>query len=180
MTIRGKLARQAMEASRDWCDRCGADLLNGPHLPGCGVAGDASVDIRKPSWMNKSGFIPEGQAVLLLPYDPEVKSSVIVVPDNVKRQLDMVEIRGTVIDIGPDAWNTVEGHKGTPRARIGDNVMVSKWCGALIRGPLDDVQYRVVNGRDIYGRIFAEADSSRVMDATRQDYQRLSEESENG
>ena len=107
--------------------------------------------------VHESGFEPTGKCVLLLPYKPEVESSPIIIPDNVKRNLDMVEIRGMVVAIGPEAWlNEQTGQMGIPRAQVGDQVMVSKFCGGLIRGPADDIQYRVINGRDIYGIVTSE------------------------
>lgn len=148
------------------CPDCGVDLGLTLHKPWCDdwhQKVGALVDI------NTSGLEPQGQAVLLKPYDPEVKASPIIMPENVKRQLDMVETRAIVIAIGPDAWlNEQTGIRGTPRAKIGDKVLVSKYCGALIRGTLDDVQYRMVNGRDIYARIVAEKEGSRSEEAPRE------------
>jgi co-chaperonin GroES (HSP10) len=100
---------------------------------------------------NTSGIEPVGHAVLLLPYKPDIENSRIIVPDDVSRRLDMIEMRGIVIAIGPEAWKD-----GVPRAAIGDKVLVSAFCGAVMRGPADDIQYRLVNGGDIYARIVAE------------------------
>jgi len=139
------------------CNECGVDLdIFGAHKPWCESAMRQSED----KTVNDSGLDPQGCAVLILPYDPEVKNSVIQLPDDVKRRLDTIESRATVIAIGPDAW------KGsTPRARVGDKVLVSKYCGAVIKGPWDDIQYRIVNDQDIYCQIVKER--HRSTEATR-------------
>ena len=101
---------------------------------------------------NKSGLVPVGRAVLLLPYDPDFAGSAIVVPEGVRRSLDMLESRAIVIAVGPSAWED----EPVPRAYVGDKVLVTRYCGAMLRGPLDDVQYRMVNGDDIYAKIIEE------------------------
>ena len=103
---------------------------------------------------NTSGIEPVGHAVLLLPYKPDIDSSPIYVPTHVTRSMDMYEMRGIVVAIGPEAWKDE-----APRAKVGDKVLVSQFCGAVMRGPLDDVQYRLVNGGDIFARIVAEKES---------------------
>lgn len=101
--------------------------------------------------VNESGIEPVGHAVLLLPYNPEVESSVIELPPDVKRGLAMIEARAIVVSVGPEAW------KGkVPRAKVGDKVLISKFCGAMLRGPWDDKQYRMINDEDIYAVITKE------------------------
>lgn len=150
----------------DYCPDCGVNKTRGfPCKDTCQEPKFATG----PS--NTSGLEPVGKAVLCLPYDPEVKSSIIVVPENVKRQLDMVEMRVMVIAIGPDAWlNDATGVRETPRAKVGDKVLVSKFCGALCRGPLDDVQYRMINGRDIWAKITGELGSVRSTESSRKGF----------
>ena len=104
---------------------------------------------------NTSGIEPVGHAVLLLPYKPDIDSSPIYIIESASRRLDMIEMRGIVVAIGPEAWKDM-----LPRAKIGDKVLVSAFCGAVMRGPLDDVQYRLVNAGDIYARIVAEKEKS--------------------
>lgn len=127
------------------------------HKPWC----ESAITQAPTSRENNSGLEPQGECVLLLPYDPEVKNSVIQLPDEVKRRLETIEARAVVVAIGPDAW------KGkTPRAQVGDKVLVSKFCGAVMKGPWDDVQYRMVNADDIYCKILKE--KHRPTDAGRQ------------
>lgn len=96
--------------------------------------------------MNKSGLSPRGHAVLIEPYEPEFKRSVIVIPDSVAEGTKMRESRGIVIAIGPSAWDDEK----EPRAAVGDKVMISKYVGAFVTGPADGAAYRMINDRDIF------------------------------
>lgn len=95
---------------------------------------------------NLSGLRPLGRAVLIEPYEPEISSSRIVMPDSFNISRMMVEVRGTVIAVGPEAW----ADEKVPRAQPGDKVLVSKWCGHLTRGTADDKIYRMVNADDVF------------------------------
>jgi co-chaperonin GroES (HSP10) len=96
--------------------------------------------------MNTSGLIPKGVAVLLEPYIPEVKDSILDIPDSVKRRQASIDLRARVIAVGPAAWQD----EPEPRAQIGDLVLVTQYAGVLATGPADGKQYRLVNDRDIY------------------------------
>ena len=102
---------------------------------------------------NNSGLEPRGVAVLVKPYEPERKGGQIVVPDFVQRNMSIVDIRATVVAIGPSAWHD----EPTPRAAVGDKVLVTKFAGMVAQGPLDGEMYRLVNDRDIFCAIVAEA-----------------------
>lgn len=102
--------------------------------------------------MNKSGLKPLGRAVLVMPYEPEIKKSIIEIPATAKERSTMVETRATVIDIGPVAWED----EPTPRARVGDKVLITKFAGAMAIGPADGKTYRLVNDRDIFAGISEE------------------------
>jgi len=95
---------------------------------------------------NKSGLRPLGRAVLIQPYEPEIKKSMIVMPETVKERTTMVETRAVVIEVGPVAWDD----EPEPRAKPGDKVLISKFAGAMVVGTEDGVTYRLVNDRDIY------------------------------
>jgi co-chaperonin GroES (HSP10) len=87
-----------------------------------------------------------GHAVLVEPYEPQKKDSLIVMPDAVKERTLMVETRAVVIAIGPMAWDD-EKH---PRAHPGDHVLISKFAGVMATGVADGKPYRLVNDRDIF------------------------------
>ncbi len=101
---------------------------------------------------NKSGIEPVGVAVLVKPYQPERKKSVIVLPDLVDERAVMLETRAIVIEAGSEAW----ANESQPRAKPGDKVLISKFAGTLAEGTLDGQLYRLVNDRDIICRIIHE------------------------
>jgi hypothetical protein len=101
---------------------------------------------------NKSGLHPQGHAVLCEPFEPELKASLIEIPDTVRQGLAILENRMRVVEIGLAAWKDEEG----PRARVGDVVMCVKHAGFVASGA-DGKMYRMVNGRDIFCRIDEEA-----------------------
>lgn len=103
--------------------------------------------------MNKSGVTPVGRAVLLKSYQPERASSIIALPPGVQESSMALEARAIVIAIGPHAWHDEPG----PRCAVGDKVMVSQFAGKIVRGPLDDELYRLINDRDIYATIQEQA-----------------------
>lgn len=101
---------------------------------------------------NQSGLLPLGRAVLIAPYEPERKESVIVLPDEVQGRSQMVEQRAIVVAVGSNAWCD----EPVPRAKPGDRVLVSKFSGHMATGTKDGAQYRFVNDRDIFAAIEVE------------------------
>lgn len=106
--------------------------------------------------INKSGLEPLGHAVLIAPYEPEIRQGLIQLPDSVKARTQMVEQRATVIAVGSCAWDD----EATPRAVPGDKVLVTKFAGYMAVGPADGEQYRLVNDRDIFAKITGERNGS--------------------
>lgn len=102
--------------------------------------------------VNESGLKPLGRAVLVRPYEPEIKNSVIVIPKSAADRQTMAESRVIVIEAGPSAWEDEPG----PRAKPGDKVLVTKFAGYQAVGTADGVQYRLVNDRDIFCQIVEE------------------------
>lgn len=66
----------------------------------------------------------------------------------------MLEQRAIVVEIGPDAWN---GPNETPRAVVGEKVLVSRFAGYMAQGTADGKQYRFINCNDIFAGIQVEA-----------------------
>lgn len=98
---------------------------------------------------NESGLRPLGFAVLVEPYEPELRRSVIAIPETISDRSKMVETRAIVIEVGPEAWND----ESKPRARPGDKVIISRFAGAMVYGVKDGKSYRMVNANDIYCQI---------------------------
>lgn len=101
---------------------------------------------------NNSGLKPVGRAVLVMPYEPEIASGLIAIPDSVKASHQTVEQRAIVVEVGPAAWKEEDQH----RAKPGDRVLVSQFAGYMAVGTKDKKQYRFVNDRDIFAKIEVE------------------------
>ena len=95
---------------------------------------------------NTSGLRPLGRAVLVEPYDDEFHSTMIEIPATARERSMMVEAHCVVIAVGPEAWK----EERVPRAKPGDKVLVSKWCGHITGKTVDGKQYRIVNAEDIF------------------------------
>lgn len=102
---------------------------------------------------NLSGLKPLGLAVLIKPYETEIKTKLIAIPDSVKDRLAMFQDRGVVVEVGPWAWHD----EPRPRAKPGDHVMIAKFAGVMLQGTADHETYRMVNDRDIFVGIEEEA-----------------------
>jgi co-chaperonin GroES (HSP10) len=104
---------------------------------------------------NASGLQPLGRAVLVKPYEPEKKNSLIVMPDAVNERLQMLDTRATVVAIGPACWPDEP-----PRAKVGDKVLISRMAGTIVKGTADGVMYRAINDRDIFMEIVEEVSNA--------------------
>lgn len=108
---------------------------------------------------NNSGLHPAGRAVLVKPYQPEIKQGTIIIPDAVMANQQVLEQRAVVIETGPVSWWEERKRflfwklKRGGRARVGDKVLVSAYAGYMAKGIKDGEQYRFVNDRDIFARI---------------------------
>lgn len=105
--------------------------------------------------VNESGLKPLGRAVLVIPYEPERKKSLLALPEDVKERSMMVEQRAIVLAIGPSCWDD----EPEPRAKIGDKVLVTRYAGHMAKGTRDGKTYRLVNDRDIFCGIDVESAS---------------------
>lgn len=101
---------------------------------------------------NESGLLPKGRAVLVMPYQPERKESIIALPDEVQANMQSLEQRAIVVAIGPCAWE----NESEPRAQVGDKVLISAFAGYMAKGTKDNKQYRFINDRDIFAQIEVE------------------------
>lgn len=98
---------------------------------------------------NTSGLTPRGRAVLIKPYEPNLGTGIIAIPDAVKVNMQTIEQRAIVVAIGSSCWKD----EAEPRANPGDHVLVSAYAGYMAKGPNDNEQYRFVNDRDIFAVI---------------------------
>jgi co-chaperonin GroES (HSP10) len=102
---------------------------------------------------NESGLKPLGRAVLVVPYEPQKKGSLIVMPDVVRSSQLAIETRAVVVEVGPEAW----ADEKVPRAKEGDKVFISKFAGVMAKGTADGKDYRLINDNDIFCAIEVDA-----------------------
>ncbi len=95
---------------------------------------------------NNSGYRPAGHAVLLRAFELEEKMNKIVVPDSVAMSSATADTMGIVVELGADCWN---GPNESPRAKVGDRVLITRFVGGMIRGT-DGYIYRMVPDHSIY------------------------------
>lgn len=111
---------------------------------------------------NKSGLKPLGVAVLVRTYELERPGAMIVIPESVQGKVAMVDNRAEVIEVGPAAWQD----EPTPRAKVGDRVLITKFAGFMAKG-VDGQLYRLVNDRDIFCAVTKEGDPYAVTETFR-------------
>ena len=97
---------------------------------------------------NTSGLEPRGCAVLIQTYEPELDTTRLQIPDQVRYSQQMMNQRAIVVAIGPSAWQD----ERQPRAAIGEHVLVTKYAGFMAGADVtaDGKVYRLVNDRDIF------------------------------
>lgn len=105
-----------------------------------------------PAVKNTSGLRPLGVAVLLEPYESEIKTTLIEIPGPVRERMQLFQDRAVVIEAGPAAW----ADEDEPRAKPGDRVVISKFAGRLVQGTADGKPYRLVNDKDLICEITEE------------------------
>ena len=127
--------------------------------------------------MNKSGIVPVGDRVLVLPDEiVEVTEGGIIIPPAEADKHQMARFSGTLVAIGPDAWieriTTVEGISNSgrwrtlerrtcaysePFAKVGDRVVFARYVGQPFDGE-DDKKYRLLQDEDIIAVITGDMD----------------------
>jgi len=118
--------------------------------------------------MNKSGVYPRGNRVLVYPDPIEdgIQTDQIHIPDSVKIKYETAQATGTLIAVGPDAWNhitekvfrlidgvlkLVEVRKrgySEPFAKVGERISFAKYAGQNFKG-IDGKRYLVINDEDV-------------------------------
>lgn len=104
------------------------------------------------AFVNTSGLEPLGRSILVEPWEPQRKTSVIALPDSVRDNERVLDVKVRVVAIGPIAWVEEPFH----RANVGDIVYVAKMSGFVVRQGADGKPYRFVNDRDVFARVTGE------------------------
>jgi len=97
--------------------------------------------------VNKSGIIPTGGHILVLPDKVKEKTSGgIFVPVTVRDKEQAAATSGRVISIGTSAWKDLDN--GEPWAMVSERVSYARYAGVVMKGN-DDVDYVLINDNDV-------------------------------
>jgi len=96
--------------------------------------------------VNKSGIKAVGWTVLVKPAEVEKRSEagIILHAPTEEDRVQLAQIFGEVVDIGPGAWGDETG----PRCKIGEKVIFRRYAGEQFDGD-DGIKYRLMNDKDI-------------------------------
>jgi chaperonin GroES len=96
---------------------------------------------------NKSGIQPvECKVLCLLDEVKEKTSGGIILPDSVKQDQKLAQVKATLVAVGGNAFKDPTWLEPVPK--IGDRVYVAKYAGIYVEG-VDEVVYRLCNDQDI-------------------------------
>lgn len=89
---------------------------------------------------------PAGHRVLVkpLPLETQTKGGIFIPTDERKEK---AQIRGTIVAVGPNAWKAFDD--GSPWASEGDEVWFAQYGGYLVRDPVTDEEFRLLNDEDV-------------------------------
>lgn len=95
---------------------------------------------------NKSGLIPVGYSVLVLPEQVETETAlgITVMTETQAEREQLKQTDGVVIAIGPHAFHD----EPIARCKVGDKVIMAAYAG-MVRKGMDDVSYRIIKDNDI-------------------------------
>jgi co-chaperonin GroES (HSP10) len=97
---------------------------------------------------------PLGKTVLLESFIPEKVDRSIILVESAERNEIFVNQVAVVLAIGPLAWRGED----SPRAKVGDKVLVTKYSGYLTKDPVTGKEYRIVNDTDIFAKLLNEGE----------------------
>ncbi len=90
---------------------------------------------------------PAGHRVLIFPDQVSDQRGSLYVPQTTREREQFAQIFGTVVKVGLSAWKAFDD--GTPWAKVGDRVAISKYGGFVIEDPANKFQYRLINDEDV-------------------------------
>ena len=108
---------------------------------------------------NKSGMVVVQDKVLLIPDKvPEETEFGIVIPEIVREQTKWAQTRATVVDVGPNAFETWE----PPVPKAGDKVYVCRYAGIDGIKGADGEYYKIAPDMDITAIILEESEGQEL------------------
>jgi chaperonin GroES len=114
----------------------------------------SAAQYHPPIWAgeNKSGCVPIGEKILILPYMAVAKTTGgIEIPDEFKERMQLSAEMGVIVSIGDDAftWNADRTRPfGGYKPKVGDHVFFERYAGAVVQGD-DGREYRVAEDKQI-------------------------------
>ena len=105
---------------------------------------------------NEAGLIPTGTRVIIGPQRVETKtaSGIVLVDETISAE-ERAATRGIIIDASDDAW----AQKEMKGLKVGDFILFAKYAGDSFNFTRKGVAYRVIDARDVLGKIEADLDS---------------------
>ena len=101
--------------------------------------------------INKSGILPTGGHLLVLPDKVEEKTAGgIYIPETSREKEQQAATVGTLIAVGPGAWLDLDD--GQPWASVGDRISYSRYAGVTMKGQ-DEESYVLINDNDVLARL---------------------------
>jgi chaperonin GroES len=98
---------------------------------------------------NKSGFLPVGYRLLVLPDVIQKRSAGgLYLPEETTGREEMAQVKGTLIAVGDGCWSDTPAAKDYPKP--GDRIVFGKYSGLLWNGA-DGEKYRILNDTDVVG-----------------------------
>lgn len=95
---------------------------------------------------NDSGFLPNGDLVLVLPPPVEEKTAGgIVIPDITKAKEGKAARIGTVISIGREAYQ----HPRMRGINVGDKILFARYSGDFL--PIEGIEYIIMRAEQVLG-----------------------------
>ena len=100
--------------------------------------------------MNKSGIIPQGYRILVLPDEIETKtaSGIIVSVGTQEMREQLAQVDGVVVAMGDTCFN----NEPSPWCKVGDRVIFGKYSGIIRKGK-DEKTYRIINDDNVVATI---------------------------
>lgn len=108
----------------------------------------------KPAMTIQTCIKAVGHHVLVKPLslEKQSKGGILLAHDERKEK---AQIRGIVVSVGPNCWR--DHGDGEPWATVGDEVFFAQYGGYLIRDPLTDEEFRMLNDEDVCAVVVKEA-----------------------
>jgi len=101
--------------------------------------------------INKSGILPTGGHLLVLPEKVEEKTKGgIYLPETSREKEQQAATIGQLVAVGPSAWKDLDD--GTPWADVGDKVSYSRYVGVSMTGQ-DGESYVLINDNDVLAKL---------------------------